>query len=245
MGSILPDVPAAKLVRLYGRVAYALTMRTAGPVLRGLYNIRVEGRGSVPRYGPAIITPNHLSFIDPFFVALVVPRHVTFIGKAEYWDSWTTRWFFEMAGAIPVRREDAEQAAGSLEAGKEVLRGGHVLGIFPEGTRSPDGRLYKGKTGAARMALEVGCPIVPAGLVGTGHILPKDARLPGLGPRVTVKFGAPMRVPEEAGEDPRALRGFTDSLMTEIARLTGQTYRHRYAHAKRFTRPVEPVVPFS
>jgi len=238
----LPELPGSRLLRAYGRFFYAGTKVTAGPVLRRLYNVKVTGAENVPRAGAAIITPNHLSFIDPFFVALTAPRHVTFIGKAEYWDDWRTRVFFEMAGGIPVRREDSAQAATSLDAGVAVLRTGAVLGIFPEGTRSPDGRLYKGKTGAARMAVEVGCPIIPTGLRGTRELLPKDAKVPGLGPSVTVKYGKPMRVPEDARDDARTLRTFTDELMCAIAALTGQVYRDRYAYTKRIGQP-GPLVP--
>jgi 1-acyl-sn-glycerol-3-phosphate acyltransferase len=234
------DLPAQAL-RAYGRLLYRGAQMTMGPLLRGLYNVRVRGVGNVPRYGPAIITPNHLSFIDPFFIALTVPRRIVFIGKAEYWDSWTTRWFVEMAGGIPVRREDPTRAASSLEEGVKVLQDtGDLLGIFPEGTRSPDGRLYKGKTGAARMALAVGCPIIPAGLVGTRHVLPKDAKIPGLGPRVSVTFGKPMTVPAEGTDDPHVLRVFTDELMHRIADLSGQEYRHRYAYTKRLANAPTP-----
>jgi 1-acyl-sn-glycerol-3-phosphate acyltransferase len=233
----LPKLPGSDLVRLYGRFLYAGTKLTAGPALRLLYNVRVVGEDAVPTHGAAIIAPNHLSFIDPFFVALVVNRHVTYIGKAEYWDDWRTRLFFELAGGIPVRREDPLRARGSLEAGVRVLRDGRLLGIFPEGTRSPDGRLYKGKTGAARMALDVGCPIIPTGLIGTREVLPKDAKVPGLGPRVTVKFGRPRQVPIDGGDDPAVLRTFTDELMHDIQRLSGQQYRHRYAYTKRTGQP--------
>lgn len=239
-----PQLPGAKLVRAYGRLLYGGAKLTAGPALRRLYNVRVEGAEGIPRHGAAIFTPNHLSFIDPFFVVLATTRHVTFIGKAEYFDSWHTRMFFELAGVIPVRREDAAKARGSLEAGVRVLRAGNLLGIFPEGTRSPDGRLYKGKTGAARMALDVGCPVIPTGIVGTRGVWPKDAKLPGLGPRVTVKFGKPMLVPPEASADARMLRDFTDELMQNIRRSTGQEYRHRYAYTKRIGQPAPPLVAF-
>lgn len=238
----LPELPGSRLLRAYGRLAYAGTKMTAGPLLRRLYNVKVTGAENVPRSGPAIITPNHLSFIDPFFVALTCPRHIVFIGKAEYWDDWRTRVFFEMAGGIPVRREDGKQAQGSLDSGVQVLRAGNVLGIFPEGTRSPDGRLYKGKTGAARMALEVGCPIVPTGLTGTRELLPKNAKIPGLGPTVSVKYGRPMRVPDEARSDARKLREFTDQLMKAIGDLSGQVYRDRYAYTKRIGQ-AGPVMP--
>jgi len=226
-------------LRLYGRAVYPFAKLTVEPSIRNLFRVRVTGRKRVPRTGAAIIAPNHLSFLDPLFVALVVPRLVTFIGKAEYWDSWTTRWWAELSGAIPVRREDGLAAEGSLKAGVEVLRRGWLLGIFPEGTRSPDGRLYKGKTGAARMALEAGCPVIPTGITGTRDVLPKDAKVPRLHP-VSVRFGRPKWVPEEAREDAGILRAFTDEVMAEIQTLTGQVYRHRYAYTKRFS-GAEPV----
>ncbi|HYZ91905.1 MAG TPA: lysophospholipid acyltransferase family protein [Actinomycetota bacterium] len=229
--SQFPQFPGSKYLRWYGRMVYGAAKMTAGPVLRRLYNVRLEGVEAIPPNGAAIIAPNHLSLLDPFFITLVVPRFITFIGKAEYFDAWQTRMLMEMAGVIPVRREDPSQS--SLEAGKSVLEAGNLLGIFPEGTRSPDGRLYKGKTGAARMAAEVGCPVLPTGLIGTAQVMPKEAKLPGLGPRVTVKFGKPMSVPPEGREDGRVLREFTDDLMGEIAGLSGQEYRHRYAYTKR------------
>lgn len=229
--SQFPQFPGSKFVRWYGRMVFGAAKVTAAPVLRRLYNVRLEGVEAIPPNGPAIIAPNHLSLLDPFFITLVVPRFITFIGKAEYFDAWQTRMLMEMAGVIPVRREDPAQS--SLDAGMRVLRAGNLLGIFPEGTRSPDGRLYKGKTGAARMAVEVGCPVLPTGLIGTMQVMPKEAKLPGLGPRVTVKFGRPLSVPPEAKEDARVLRTFTDQLMQEIGCLSGQEYRHRYAYTKR------------
>jgi 1-acyl-sn-glycerol-3-phosphate acyltransferase len=238
----LPDLPGSRLLRAYGRLLYEGTKMTAGPLMRALYNVKTKGAENIPRSGAAIIAPNHLSFIDPFFVALTCPRHVVFIGKAEYWDDWRTRVFFEMAGGIPVRREDGAQAQSSLQAGVAVLRAGGLLGIFPEGTRSPDGRLYKGKTGAARMALEVGCVVIPAGLRGTRELLPKNAKIPGLGPTVSVSYGRPMRVPDDARDDARVLRDFTDDLMQAIGALTGQVYRDRYAYTKRAGQP-GPIVP--
>src|SRR5262249_35111667 len=155
------------LIRAYGRFLQRSAKVTTGPAMRWMFGVDAGGVDRIPRQGPAIITPNHLSFIDPLAVTLICPRDVTYIGKAEYTDSWTTRWFMELGGVIPVRREDGVAAEGSLNAGVRVLRTGKLLGIFPEGTRSPDGRLYKGKTGAARMAVEVGCPIIPTGITGT------------------------------------------------------------------------------
>lgn len=231
VGSRVQDVGVTAL-RAYGRMLYPWVHFTAAPAVRRLFDVHVDGRRHVPRRGPAIIAPNHLSFLDGLFIVLVLPRRVTFLGKAEYSSSWMTRWWFELAGAIAVDRDDARRASGSLNAGVEVLRRGELLGIHPEGTRSPDGRLYKGKTGAARMAVEVGCPVVPTGLIGTAEVLPKDAKMPKRH-RVTVRFGEPRYVPESARDDPRQLRVFTDELMRDIAELTGQTYRHRYAYVKR------------
>lgn len=227
-------------LRAYGRVLYPWTQLTAAPAVRRLFSLDVTGKEFVPRFGAAIIAPNHLSFLDPFFIVLTTWRHVTFLGKAEYAGSWTTRWFMELGGVIPVDRDDALRAQGSLNAGVAVLRQRRLLGIFPEGTRSPDGRLYKGKTGFARMALEVGCPVVPTGLIGTRDVLPKDAKMPKRTP-VSVRFGAPRWVPPEAREDARVLREFADGVMHEIARLTGQEYRHRYAYQKRMAYASAPT----
>ena len=144
--------------------------------------------------------------------------------------------------SFPSAEKTAKAAEGSLDAGVQVLRSGKLLGIFPEGTRSPDGRLFKGKTGAARMAAIVGCPVIPVGLRGTDEVLPKDAKMPKIGVRVSVKFGKPMRVPPEGVDDRAILRQFTDDLMQEIAKLSGQTYRHRYSYTKKLGQP-GPVAP--
>jgi 1-acyl-sn-glycerol-3-phosphate acyltransferase len=224
--------PVRSALQLYGRVMYPIVRAPAEPILRRMFGMHPEGLEHVPRTGPAIVTPNHLGIIDPLFVAMAIQRRIVFIGKAEYWNAWQTRWLMEIAGGIPVERDDSVKAHGSLEAGTEVLRRGELLGIFPEGTRSPDGRLFKGKTGAARMALEVGCPVIPAGLIGTEAVLPKGATVPRL-VRVKVKFGRPKYVPEEAREDAHLLRVFTDEVMRDIAELTGQTYRNRYSYQKR------------
>ena len=244
MSSHGSDLPGAGLIRAYGRFLQRTAKIATGPAMRWMFGVDVEGLDRVPRRGPAIIAPNHLSFIDPLAVTLVVHRDITYIGKAEYTDSWSTRWFMELGGVIPVRREDAVAAEGSLEAGIRVLRSGKLLGIFPEGTRSPDGRLYKGKTGAARMAAIVGCPIIPTGIRGTEAVLPKDAKMPKIGVRVSVKFGKPMRVPPGGVDDRGILRQFTDDLMQEIAKLSGQTYRHRYSYTKKLGQP-GPVAPMN
>jgi 1-acyl-sn-glycerol-3-phosphate acyltransferase len=234
---------AVSALRLYGRVTYPVVRTVAEPALRQMFDMHPEGLEHVPREGAAILAPNHLSFVDPICIALNVPRRITFIGKAEYTDSWVTRWFMELGGVIPVRREDSAKAAGSLDRGAQILKEGDLLGIFPEGTRSPDGRLYKGKTGAARMALEADCPVIPVGLVGTEKVLPKDAKVPKR-TRVQVKFGRPMHVPVAARDDAHELRVFTDAVMHEIAELTGQTYRNRYSYTKRLGM-VDAPAPFT
>src|SRR5438105_3745551 len=138
-----------------------------GPLLRVLYRPRAKGLENLPADGPVILAANHLSFIDSFFIPLVVKRKVVFLGKADYFTSARTAWFFKMAGVIPVRREGGSASEAAIEAGVRELKNGHVVGIYPEGTRSPDGRLYRGKTGVARMALVAKCPIVPVATFGT------------------------------------------------------------------------------
>ncbi|MEX2393581.1 MAG: lysophospholipid acyltransferase family protein, partial [Actinomycetota bacterium] len=134
--------PLSSALRLYGRVTYPIVRAAVEPALRQAFRMHPEGLEHIPRKGPAIICPNHLGLLDPLFIAMAVPRQVAFIGKAEYWNAWQTRWLMEMAGGIPVDRDDSIKASGSLDAGAEVLRRGGLLGIFPEGTRSPDGRLF-------------------------------------------------------------------------------------------------------
>jgi len=235
----LPKIVSQGL-QAYGRIAYPIVRGATEPILRQVFSTHPEGLEHVPRKGPAIITPNHLGLVDPLFVALAVPRQIIFIGKAEYWDAWQSRWLMEIAGGIPVNRDDSVKAHGSLQAGTEVLQRGDLLCLFPEGTRSPDGRLFKGKTGAARMALEVGCPVIPCGLIGTEKVLPKGSTIPKR-TRVKVRFGPPMHVPKQARVDAHLLRVFTDALMQEIAKLTGQTYRHRYSYQKKMGSVDAPV----
>lgn len=220
--------PVERLFTRYSRVAYRVVKFVLGGILKRLYRVRVEGLENLPP-GPAILAANHVSFLDSLFIPLVVPRRVTYLAKAEYWDSWKTRWFFDAVGQIPVRRQDSEKAKAALEAGCRVLEAGGYLGIYPEGTRSPDGRLYRGKTGCARMAAEVGVPVVPVGLNGTLEIMPKDAKFPRLRGEVVVRFGKRMVIAaDEAAEDPMACRRFADRLMFEIMARTGQEYTGHY-----------------
>lgn len=224
--------PVEALFPAYGRIAYRVTKVVVGTAMRLAYTVRVAGLENVPKHGSAILAANHLSFIDSFFVPLAVPRRVTYLAKAEYWDSWKTRWFFDTVGQIPVRRQDSAKSAAALEAGVRVLNAGGLLGIYPEGTRSPDGKLHKGKTGCARMALEAGCPVIPVGLIGTRDLMPKNAKLPRLSGHVEVRFGAPMHVSVEGKSDQGVLRLFVDDLMRQIATLSGQQYTDHYADQK-------------
>jgi 1-acyl-sn-glycerol-3-phosphate acyltransferase len=204
------------------------------PLLLGLYRIKAEGLENVPKDGPAIIAANHLSFLDSFFIPLVVQRRkVTYLAKADYFKSWKTAWFFNMVGQIPVERDDKAKSQAALETGLMVLKDGNLLGIYPEGTRSPDGSLYRGRTGVARLALAANVPIIPCGLIGSDDVMPKAAKFPRLRPgiRVRVRFGKPIDVSRFADRDRDrlVLRSLTDELMFEIMQLSGQDYKDEYA----------------
>ena len=232
--------PVEELFPGYSRVAYRAVKKVLGSAMDRAYRVNVEGRENVPTSGNGILAANHISFVDSLFIPLVMARRVTYLAKAEYWDSWKTKWFFELVGQIPVRRGDSKKAQAALEAGMRVLGRGGLLGIYPEGTRSPDGCLYRGKTGVARMAAEAGAPVIPVGLVGTREIMPKDKKMPNIRGEVTIRFGEPREIPREAVEDdPLALRQFVDELMYDIRSLSGQEYKNEYADRK--TKPKQLV----
>jgi 1-acyl-sn-glycerol-3-phosphate acyltransferase len=228
-----------------------------GPLLRLLYRPKAVGLENIPADGPAIIAADHQSFLDDLLLPLVVPkRKVVFLAKAEYFDKWYLRWFFKGANVIPVRRQNRSGAEAALQAGVQALREGKLVGIFPEGTRSPDGRLYRGKTGVARMALEAQAPIIPVAIMGTFEAMPYDRKLPKRG-RVEIRFGRPLTFERhyETPSDRFVLRSVTDELMYEIMMLSGQEYVDEYAsklrgqiaRAKRGDREasVQPVAPAS
>ena len=195
------------------------------PALRAAANVRVAGLHHVPATGPAILAANHVSVLDSLYVPLVVPRRITYLAKAEYWDSWRTRWILDAAGHIPVRRGRVASARDALDNAGQLLRSGGLLGVYPEGTRSPDGRLHRGKTGVAVLAARSGCPVVPIGIAGTAALVPKGTKLPRRRGHVVVRFGAPLWIEPRAGSHQR--RRFLDALMTEIAALSGQRYDRR------------------
>ncbi|RSS83129.1 1-acyl-sn-glycerol-3-phosphate acyltransferase [Streptomyces sp. WAC06614] len=206
-----------------------------GPLLRLLFRPRIEGLENIPETGPAIVAGNHLSFSDHFLMPAILKRRITFLAKAEYFTGpglkgRLTAAFFRSAGQIPVDRSGKEAGQAAIREGLGVLAKGELLGIYPEGTRSHDGRLYKGKVGVAAMALGAGVPVVPCAMVGTFEIQPPGQKLPKLG-RVTIRFGEPLDFSRYAGlEGERAvLRAVTDEIMSAILALSGQEYVDRYA----------------
>ena len=195
-----------------------------GPVLHLLFRPKVTGLEHIPREGGAIIAANHVSFLDPLLLPLVVPhRRVMFLTKVKYIDKPILRWFLTGAGVIPVATGDPRAVGESVAAAVEVVRSGRLVGIFPEGTRSPDGRLHRGKTGVARVAFESGAPVIPVGIIGTDLAFPRGARLPR--PRsVRILFGAPITLANPDGKVRSASlsRAATDQVMTAIRDLSGQ-----------------------
>jgi 1-acyl-sn-glycerol-3-phosphate acyltransferase len=202
-----------------------------GPLLRLIYRPRARGLENIPRSGGFILAANHISFVDSLFMPLVCPRPVVFLGKSDYFKSWRTRWFFKAVNVIPVQREGGSAGEAAILAGIQALREGKVVGIYPEGTRSPDGRLYRGKTGVARMALEAQVPVIPVSIRGTDEVMPLDAKAPRLSGRVRVEFGKPLVFDRyyDRPKDRFVLRSVTDEIMYEIMMLTGQEYVDEYA----------------
>ena len=215
--------------------------RTAlAPVARRLWSIEISGLDRLPESGPAILCPNHVSFLDSAFLMLVVQRNISFVGKAEYMDSWKTKILFPMMGMIPIDRSGGEKSQAALDAAEGVLTRGELFGMFPEGTRSRDGCLYKGRTGAARLATKIGCPIFPVGIVGTDEIQPPDAKVPKLFRSCSITIGRPVR-PERytTSTDPHmAWRSMIDEVMYEVQSMTGQVYRNVYAGKTADSEPI-------
>ena len=213
---------------------YTVTKRLAGSIARAIYRPNVIGAERVPAEGPVILAINHLSVADSFIVPLVVPRPVAFLAKAEYFQGTRIkdrlrRRLFESLGAIPVERGRGRAAQEALDTAAEVLTRGGAFGIHPEGTRSPDGRLYRGRTGVARLALKPGVRVVPVALEGTDKLQPKGARFPRIRP-VTVRFGEPLDFSRYVGMESSlpVLRSITDEIMYAISELSDQEYVDRY-----------------
>lgn len=216
---------------LYWLLKYVLL----GPWLRLIFVPKVEGRDHVPENGPAIIASNHLSFSDSIFMPLMVRRKVTFVAKAEYFTGrglkgFLMRMFFVGTGTIPVDRSGGRAAQAAIDTGLRILREGNLLGVYPEGTRSPDGRLYRGKTGVARLALEGGAPVIPVVMLNADEIQPPGKIIPRVR-RVRIRFGSPLDFSRYAGMagDRFVERAVTDEIMYELMELSGREYVDVYA----------------
>jgi 1-acyl-sn-glycerol-3-phosphate acyltransferase len=216
---------------LYWFLKYVLV----GPWLRVLFRPWVEGVENVPDEGPAILASNHLSFSDSFFLPLVVPRPITFLAKSDYFTGpgvkgFFTKMFFAGVGQVPVDRSGGRASEAALRTGLRILGEGSLLGIYPEGTRSPNGTLYRGKTGLARMAMEAKAPILPVAMIGTYEIQPPGQLRPGLR-RVGIRIGRPLDFSRYEGleNDRFVLRSVTDEVMYELMSLSGQEYVDMYA----------------
>ena len=206
-----------------------------GPILKLLFRPWVEGVENIPKDGPAILASNHLSFSDSIFLPLCVSRRITFLAKADYFlgrglKGFLTRGFMKGAGQVPIDRSGGRASEAALRKATEILGDGDLLGIYPEGTRSPDGRLYRGKTGIARMALEAGVPVIPVAMINTFDIQPPGQIMPRI-MRVGIRIGEPLDFSRYAGMegDRFVLRSITDEIMYELMQLSGQEYVDTYA----------------
>ena len=218
-----------------GLFYWVLKRLVLGPILRLLFRPWVEGEENIPPEGAAIFASNHLSFSDSIFLPLVLPLRITFLAKADYFTGRgvkgrATAAFFRSAGQLPVDRSGGGAGDAALSSGLKILRRGEFLGIYPEGTRSPDGRLYRGRVGVARMALEAGCPVLPVAMIGTDKAQPTGKKVPKI-MRIGVRIGAPLDFSRYEGmEDDRfVLRSITDELMYELMLLSRQEYVDMYA----------------
>jgi 1-acyl-sn-glycerol-3-phosphate acyltransferase len=215
---------------------YWVVKAVLAPVLRVLFRPWAEGAENVPRTGPAILASNHLSFSDHFFAPLPIPRKVVFLAKSEYFTGrgikgLFSKAFFSGVGQIPVDRSGGEASERALATGLRVLANGQLLGIYPEGTRTPDGRLFRGKTGVARLALEARVPVIPCAMVGGFEFQPPGRITPRLRVRPGVRFGEPLDFTRYYGmeNDKLVLRAVTDEIIYEIMNLSGQEYVDQYA----------------
>ncbi len=210
---------------------YWWTKYTLGMTLKILFRPRAWGVKNVPRRGPVIFASNHLSFSDHFFGPLPVPRKVVFLGKSDYFTGrglkgLISKVFFTGVGVIPIDRGGGSASEQAIKTGLRVLAAGQVLGIYPEGTRSPDGRMYRGKTGVARLAIESGAPVIPVAMIDTFQFQPPGTLRPDLRVRPGVRFGEPLDFSRYRGQeaDAQLLRSITDEIMQAIAKLSGQQY---------------------
>ncbi|WP_165065036.1 lysophospholipid acyltransferase family protein [Marisediminicola senii] len=206
-----------------------------GPILRTAFRPWVIGHSNIPKTGGVILASNHLSFIDSVFLPLMIDRQISFLAKSDYYTGtgikgWFTRTFLKAAGMLPIDRSGGKASEASLLTGLGVLNRGEVLGIYPEGTRSPDGKLYRGRTGVARMILEGDVPVIPVAMIDTEAVMPIGKRLPRV-KRIGIVIGEPLDFSRFHGMegDRFILRSITDEIMYELNRLSGQEYSDVYA----------------
>ncbi len=223
-------MPANEVGKLYPVAKAVLT-----PLFRAGWKFDLQGLENIPASGGAILCPNHTSVLDSFFVPALLPRRVSYVGKAEYMDDWKTRKLFPALGMIPIDREGGDAGERALATAQRLLEQGQLFGIYPEGTRSRDGRLYRGHTGPARLALRTGAPIIPIGIQGAREVMPPDAKFPHLRLPVTIRFGKPITVDryQDRANDRLVLRQIIDEVMYEIRELSGQEYVDEYANKKK------------
>jgi 1-acyl-sn-glycerol-3-phosphate acyltransferase len=206
---------------------YWLLKALLTPVLRFFYRVRVEGLEHVPATGPAILASNHLSFCDSIFLPLVLRRRITFAAKAEYFESPRTAWIFRALGQIPVSRGGGSDARRALDSAKDILDTGGLFGIYPEGTRSRDGRLHRGRTGVARLAMECRVPVLAVGMIGTAELQPVGRTVPSVFKPVTINISEPLHLDDgslsKSGSS-HARRQITDDIMVAVGRRSGQEY---------------------
>lgn len=214
---------------------YWFFVKLLGPLARAWFNPTVEGLENIPKKGAAIIASNHLAVIDDALLPLVCPRMIHFMGKAEYFEGrgfkgWFKKWWFSSVGVFPVDRSGGSKSLGAMETARSILEEGHIFGIHPEGTRSPDGRLYRGHTGVARLAFETGTTVVPAAIIGTRQLQEPGRVLPRRG-KTRVIFGKPIRVVKTPVNQltHQEIRNLTDQIMQEINEMSGQDYVDVYA----------------
>ena len=214
---------------------YWIAKVVVGALLRLVYRPWIRGKDNIPSKGPAILASNHLAVIDSFFLPVMISRRIYFLGKADYVEGRGIKGrfvagFMRWVGLVPVDRRGGAMALAALNTGLEILDGGSLLGIYPEGTRSPDGRLYRGKTGVARLAIESGAPVIPVAMIGTNIAQPIGKRIPRL-VRTGIVIGEPLDFSRYAGmhEDRQALREITDEIMYALMMLSGQDYVDVYA----------------
>ena len=218
----------ARLIQRSGWLRHVL-LAVGAPLCRRLFRLRVEGDEHLPPAGAAIIAANHLSFFDSVVLALAVPRPLSFVGKAEYLNSWKTRKLFPALGMIPVERGSPRQAYAALQVAAEVLDADELFAVYPEGTRSKDGSLHDGHNGVGHLSVTTGASIIPTGIVGTDRIQPRGARLPRPFRSAIVRFGSPIDPGGYNGSRRIRRRRITRDVMTAISELSGQTHTGRLA----------------